>query len=341
MTAQIDCFRPAGTNHCLAAHADLLRGTPLEPILEPRRFQAPAGYHSTKCVAAGLFLLLGQGRIKDQLGLPQVPTEINAHGIAYQVIRHRAAVFFVREDFARAVAATDLPHDFTLDDLHWPLPGMVVGFPPRFMQEYVGRDTCYVYAANCDAGDYQVPALAGCPTVTVPRSKVGWQWYSWREGNLESFVTSYFRGDRVDEAITNYGYTDYTGIKDTEGIEADRIATDRVSTLMLKLLVVLNTRPSLVEYGQCERPQRLRHGRVKQRELWSPNLIGWHYRPVDMSPASGTHASPRIHWRRGHVRNQPHGPGRIRRKLIWIEPQLIGVDQDEPNNVGEAAKGRI
>lgn len=265
--AQLDHRQPAGTNDCLAAHAALLRGTPLEPILEPRRFQARAGYHSTKCVSAGLFLLLGQGRVKEHLGEPPVPTEITAHGIAYQVIRHCVTVFFVAEDFARAVAATDLPHDFTLGDLHWPLPGMVVGFPPSFMQEYMGRDTCYVYAANCDAGDHHVRGLAGCPTVTVPKSKVGWQWYSWRDGNLESFVTSYFRGDRVDEAVANYGYTDYTGLKDTQGIEADRIATDRVSALMLKLLVVLNTRPSLVEYGRCERPQRLKHGRLKQREL--------------------------------------------------------------------------
>jgi hypothetical protein len=280
MIAQLDAIQPRGVSDCLAAHHDLILGTPLEPILEPRRVQAPPGYHSTKCVPAGLFLLLGQGRIKDELGLPPVPTEISAHGIAYQVIRHRVTLFFVREDFARAVAATDLPHDFTLDDLHWPLPGMVVGFPPRFMVEYMGRDVCYVYAANCDAGDYHVPALAGCPAVVVPKAKVGWQFYAWGDGKLESFVTSYFRGDRVDEAITNYGYVDYTGVKDPEGVEADHIATDRVSALMLKLLVVLNTRQTLVEYGTCVRPERFKHGRVKQHELWSPNLIGWHYRPA-------------------------------------------------------------
>ena len=325
MIAPSDSHRCVGTSEYLRAHHDLIRGTPLEPILEPRRVQAPPGYHSSKSVAAGLFLLLGQGRIKDHLGLAPVPTEITAHGIAYQVIRHRVTIFFVREEFARAVAATDLPHDFTLDDLHWPLPGMVVGFPTRFMLEYVGRDVCYVYAANCDAGDYQVPGLAGCPTVTVPQNKVGWQFYAWRDGNLESFVTSYYRVDRVDEAIANYGYTDYTGVKDSEGVAADRIATDRVSSLMLKLLVVLNTRPTLVQYGHCERPQRLKRGRVKQHELWAPNLIGWHYQPAPAADAGGTHASPRLHWRRGHIRSQRHGPGSSHRKLIWIEPQLIGA----------------
>ena len=105
------------------------------------------------------------------------------------------------------MAATDLPHDFTLDDLHWPMPALVAGFPARFMQEYLGRDVCYVYAANCDAGDHAVRELPGCPRITVPKSKVAWQFYCWQDGNLESFVSSYLRQDRVDETISNYAYS--------------------------------------------------------------------------------------------------------------------------------------
>ena len=314
-----------GLSQVLSAHHDLLDGTALAPILEPRRILAPAGYHSTKCVSAGLFLLLGESRLKDRLGLPAVPTEITAHTVAYQVINHGVRLFFVQEEFARAVAATDLPHDFTLDDLHWPLAGMVLGFPPRFMQEYLGRDLCYVYAANCDGGDYSVAALQGCPTITVPRSKVAWWFYSWANGNLESHASSYRREDRVDETIAKYGYTDYTGLKDEFGVQADKEMTDRLSALMLKLLVVLNTRPSLVEQGQCVRPERIKHGRVKHHELWSPNVIGWRYQAAVERGGNGTHTSPRLHWRRGHVRRQPYGAGRGQRKLIWIEPVLVGA----------------
>lgn len=317
----------------LANQNDLLRGTELEPILEPRRIQAPSGYHSPKCVAAGMFLLLSQGRMKSALGEELVPTEVTAHGIVYEVIRHGVATFFVRDDFARAVAATDLPSDFTLDDLHWPLPGMVIGFPPAFMREYMGRDVCFVYAANLDAGDHHVLALRGCPSVVTPKAKIGWQWYSMGALGLESFVSSYFRGDRVNETIMNYGYTDYTEAKDRDGVEADRVATDRVSALMLKLLVVLNTRPNLIERGECVRQVRWKHGRIKQHELWSPNLIGWRYQPARSGETAETHASPRLHWRRGHVRNQPHGPGRTLRRLIWLEPVLVGIGVTSPASV--------
>ena len=145
------------------------------------------------------------------------------------------------------------------------------------------------------------------------------------DGNLESFVSSYFRQDRVDETIQNYSYTDYTGIKDEAGIATDKEVTDRLSALMLKLLVILNTRPQLVEAGRCVRPQKIKHGRVKHCELWSPNVIGRCYRTVRDDRGGGTHASPRVHWRRGFVRSQPHGPRWSLRKPVWIEPVLVGL----------------
>jgi hypothetical protein len=169
--------------------------------------------------------------------------------------------------------------------------------------------------------------LPGCPTITVPRAKVAWQHYSWKGGGLESFVSCYFRQDRVDETIHNYSYTDYTGTKDEAGVATDKEVTDRLSALMLKLLVILNSRPQLVEAGQCVRPHRIKHGRVKHSELWSPNVIGRGYHALrdDRDLGGGTHASPRLHWRRGHVRSQPHGPQWSLHKPVWIEPVLVGL----------------
>lgn len=42
--------------------------------------------------------------------------------------------------------------------------------------------------------------------------------------------------------------------------------------------------------------------------------------------ASSQHRTVETHWRRGHYRLQAYGPKRVDRKLIWIEPTLIGVD---------------
>ena len=87
----------------------LFEDTELAALLEPRRVQAPPGYHSTKCVSAGLFALLENRILKAAVGLPHVPTEIAAHVVAYQVIRYRVPIYFIDGEFVRAVAATDDP----------------------------------------------------------------------------------------------------------------------------------------------------------------------------------------------------------------------------------------
>ena len=79
-----------------------------------------------------------------------------------------------------------------------------------------------------------------------------------------------------------------------------------MSALILKLLVILNLRPSLITHGAQERPRRVKHARAWKRELWSANFIGRGYR-LAREP-HGTHASPRMHIRRGHVTWQVTGP---------------------------------
>lgn len=294
------------------------------PVLEPRKLAPPGGYHSPRCIAGGLHALLTSNALTSDR--ERVPTTVTAQAISYEIINRRVPVYFVAEDFLRAVAATELPHDFTLNDLHWPMPAMVLGFPVRFMREYLGTETCYIYAADFDQGEHGCPYLPAAPVIVMPKAKVSFWWYACVERRLESFVSAYWREDRVDEIIQSYTYTDYTGA-DALKVKADKERCDLLSSLMLKLLVVLNTRPNLVEPATRLRAASSHKGKTRT-ELWSPNTIGRHYQVLrDRTVSTGTHASPRLHWRRGHLRSQPHGHGRLLRKLIWLEPTLIGMTE--------------
>ena len=70
----------------------MFEDTELAALLEPRRIQAPPGYHSTNCVSAGLFVLLGSRVVRAARGLPHIPTEIAAHVVAYQAIRYLSLI---------------------------------------------------------------------------------------------------------------------------------------------------------------------------------------------------------------------------------------------------------
>ena len=326
-------------------------------LFEPRRVATPDGYHSTKCVAAGLYALLTQARLAAEDG-EVLPTEVTGSTFCYRVLEHRVPIYFVDEEFARAVAATQLPDDITFGDLNWPQAGMVVGWPPRFLREYTGREFCYVYAANCPAGRYWPKGLEQVPVIEVPegRSKIGWFYHAWANGRPECFVSAYLMKDKLAEGITGYTYTDFMG-EGAAKVQADKELTERVSALMLKLLVILNLRPSLITHGTQERPRRVKHAREWRHELWGANFIGRGYRMARERQA--TNASPRIHIRRGHVTWQVTGPRtadafisastlprndrgsidwtqaapEVREKFmrchkrLWLEPLLIGATE--------------
>jgi len=85
----------------------------------------------------------------------------------------------------------------------------------------------------------------------------------------------------------------------------------------VRFLICLNT--SNIEIKEVSAP------RLKNKMLARKNkfpLFGYHYidLPDDVSSEEalgGTHASPRRHWRRGHIR-------RCKNKIVWIKPQLVG-----------------
>jgi hypothetical protein len=100
-----------------------------------------------------------------------------------------------------------------------------------------------------------------------------------------------------------------------------------LTTLVLKLLLFMLARPNDVQHGSIARV-------VKQRrtgspiEFWHPNVMGRNY-VTAREMSAGTHASPRLHWRRGHFRNQRHGPGFSLVKTIWIEPVLVAPSENK------------
>jgi hypothetical protein len=54
----------------------------------------------------------------------------------------------------------------------------------------------------------------------------------------------------------------------------------------------------------------------------SPNYLGRVYRSQSQDAEAESHLRP--HWRKGHLKSQPHGPKLSLRKIIWIQPYCTG-----------------
>ena len=283
-----------------------IEDTPLQSVFQPRKINPPGGYSAFAQVAGSLYSLCAECAELTGEGQRPAPTQITALTLYYNILRYQVPIYYVSESFLRAVAATDLPADFTLLDLNFPMLGLVMGLPVRFMREYCGRDISYVYAADIGEGVHKPPLafrvhpmFKALPEIMSP-AKVGWSFQTYKDGVMEHFVSSFLKKDRVDVALNGYGYTDYT-FADEAKLGEDKDLNHKVNSLMMKLLFVLNMRPGLVETGRMARPAKVKKGRVVYGELWSANVIGAKYRVINNSSQGGTHASPSVHWRRGHT----------------------------------------
>lgn len=101
-----------------------------------------------------------------------------------------------------------------------------------------------------------------------------------------------------------------------------------------KLEVLLHVAFNLI-FAMAARPEYVETGRKigmhkkSNSEIWTPNVIGRKYatkRVMEANTEKGTHSSPRMHWRRGHFRQQPYGKGLTEHKIIWLEPMLVNAE---------------
>jgi hypothetical protein len=64
----------------------------------------------------------------------------------------------------------------------------------------------------------------------------------------------------------------------------------------------------------------------RMQSLYNGILVGPEALPLEPLGSRSANGMP-PHWRRGHFRMQPHGPGKQERKLIFVAPVLIHADQ--------------
>jgi hypothetical protein len=102
---------------------------------------------------------------------------------------------------------------------------------------------------------------------------------------------------------------------------------DRLWLLSITLLLIMVSGEELVERGRREKLRKPKSGHGKPTEFWSPNFLGRLYQSAVVGEDPNRSGSTqRLHWRRGHIKSQPHGPRHSLRKTIWVRPYRAGRD---------------
>lgn len=244
-------------------------------------------------------------------------------------------LYWIGHDILMAAMASDLPDDLNAEDMRWPRDAMTFMLPTGALREGDGHVEIITIARHTDALESVDASLAerdgvapfaesyrGLMMIDTYHSKetVGQSTYTLR-GPLSGML-SRTSSAAVDQDRQAWGMM---------GIDLSEVkaSTNDVMKTAINLLLIMQARRELLTGGDALHGVKVKRGSVKSHAtLWSPLWIGKDYRISREAPGVGTHATPRLHWRKGHWRNQPYGERSLLRRLRWIEPTLAGGKHD-------------
>lgn len=306
-------------------------GDPAFSLCYPRKYRIPDGYLSPKLLVPAA---LSSALFMTRNDAASNPTLASIFVAIQRLVEFKVPTYFADETLCASLAATDPPEDMKLSEIKWPMPAVLFMLGDKFSMQYLGRKVVWVSAAKLEPGqdidcryDFGVrpfaipenvaPCISICADVVDPA------------GGAASFHCNKPLDSDVKEMMHDpitYFPVNFPTIGAT-GFDAEKDGSffKRLASIVLHLLMLTTARPEMVEEPVVEKKINGGKGHAGKIELWSPRWIGRGYKPPhERASSGGHHASPEIHWRRAHWRNQAVGPGRKERKLTWIEMQLIG-----------------
>lgn len=295
-------------------------------LLYPRKYENIGNYCSPKTVAS--FLAVSAVETA-QVGIDKAPTAMNLLLPALvPMIEKKMPLMFLAPQLVEAIKRTDFQDDINWTTLHLPYEHGIFVLPKgSFVHPTDGDVGFVIYSRVVGDKSYRSPIL-GLPSVVPDCSAFALiaccpSTGIWFDSNLSARFRPtlklrnlfYTAGDEEAPKMPMTSKFDYPLEKHDASFLED------LGVLVFGTLMAMNARPSLSIPGKHIRTVTKQD---RKSEFWSPNIIGGKYQPRHDS-LGGTHASPRMHWRRGHFRDQPFGVGNLERKTIWIEPMLVSA----------------
>lgn len=240
--------------------------------------------------------------------------------LAAALIKYRMPTYFVGRDLLTALDRTAPPADTRWPDLEWPMPAGVLLLHDGDCLDADGQRYHWIaWARVRPLDEYRLPGQAR--SFAVPDDLLIFASASADHPTMAGL--NLVLNAATVPTLTDPGELPHTADKMTA---PESQIMGRLAAVALNAILLMQARPAMVESGDRIEKERSTKKGERISEVWSPNWIGREYRAPTRGDQGGTHASPRMHWRRGHWRMQAHGEGHRERKTLWIEPMLIGGD---------------
>lgn len=304
----------------------------------PRRYAEPKGWYSPKVYAMCAALNSHEISTGQILHTHNVAAESVIDALLYA---SRVPTWFVGAELFEALLDTEPPSNFRFADIKWPAPALLFMLPIEPCRRVFKRNITSLAIGRAAIGDTvllpKVPGLPKCHEITIARRNTDRDVLFhmkadafWLDGTPDGGYSHRVPFD--DKTTLAELEPDQNMVYDTEAHKEpdDLLQITRLSYLAMQLLLILGMEQADMQTGGEMVLPGLTKGKKETKEvirpaLFRPRWVGEHYRRPKAPPQGGHHASPVLHLRCGHWRQQRWGPALTMVKAVWIEPTWVNA----------------
>ena len=288
----------------------------------PRKYAAPGGWGSPKHAALSLAAHTASAVRRQGNAEATVLREGWASLLLCQLVANDVPTYWVGSDLAEALWYTKFPSEFRLESVKLPHTGMLFMLPRSLpfntTREHVWAEWLgFAATMSSDGGDNGRPGFI-CPLGNHFGGISGGAGYM--DETMSEWASAVKSEIQKQDTNTN------NAVSETEKRSAELHSIIKFTANLLLYMADRGVDALVDDSTTAPTGTGKLHTAHEPNKtgLWQPKWIGKNYRKKT-EWQGGTHASPRLHRRDGHWRQQPYGPGRQEIKRIWIDTMWVNA----------------
>jgi len=225
--------------------------------------------------------------------------------VANKMVSSQMQAFWLGQDIGMSLKATAPPSDIYIKDIPMPFEGFTVLLhhdlfktpsDGSIISVSVGRDDKTMCMHAISLRDNSLPV----------------EW--WGNFSVEDSLTA---------AVDHSRFIPGEWFVSDDAPHSDSALIGDIFALFVNMCFYMVSTPEQVDKPTIEGRHKKNGAKI---DWWHPRWVAKRYRLNRPETANSVHASPRMHWRRGHWRGQRFGEKRKEVKQVWIEPILVNKE---------------
>ena len=254
--------------------------------------------------------------------------------MANDIYQKEIPLYWLDKDLLQLLLETDLPP--IIGDLKIPFKEALILLPTNIFYSPDNLPLNWFFFKHLDInetwGEFELENKMGNEPHLIKMEPVSNQKVIW----VSNLKTVMYKGEQ--NLINGELYR--AGVRilvDSDSLETDRekerVFARTIDDLVIKMLLFLQIYPQIFEdmeenseqfllkSSKLSKSQQVRMNKFKKRQpRWIKQL---QKKPIHSNIANETKASPKAHFRRGHMRRVAVGEGRLERRWTWIKPTMV------------------